>query len=370
MIDAKFNISPTPLRILVAPLDWGLGHATRCISIVYALQELGATVVLAGEDAVATILKKEFPECEFLHLKGYRIRYSKKKAFFSFKILSQLGRIRQSIKEEQRWLQKVVTDHQIDAIISDNRPGLYHAQVPCIYLTHQLQIKTGTTLGNKIASAVHRWYIHRFNACWVPDHEKAPGLAGELSHASKALKIPLHYLGIISRFSKGDSLHKKGICVLLSGPEPQRTMLENCLLPQLAQLPGPISLVRGLPNNTLPLSRPSHVRCYDHLPAKALNDLLNNSEMVVSRSGYTTVMDLATLQTKAVLIPTPGQSEQEYLANHLQHTGVFYSSEQKNFDLHAALQAAQEFYKQAAMPPVSFNDAPIKEWVAQLKRQQ
>jgi hypothetical protein len=190
------------------------------------------------------------------------------------------------------------------------------------------------------------------------------------SLAAAALKIPFHYLGIISRFRKGDPLAKKGICVLLSGPEPQRTLLENCLLPQLALLPGPISLVRGLPNNAEPLRVPAHVQCYEHLPARALNDLLNGVEMVVSRSGYTTVMDLVTLQTRAVLIPTPGQREQEYLANHLQTTGVFYSTEQKGFDLAAALQAAEVFYKEASMPAVAFNDTPIKEWVARLKRQQ
>jgi spore coat polysaccharide biosynthesis predicted glycosyltransferase SpsG len=370
MIDAKINIVTPPLRILVAPLDWGLGHATRCISIVYALQELGVTVVLAGDDAVATILKKEFPLCEFLPLKGYHIRYSKRKAFFMFKILSQLGRIRQSIKEEQLWLRKVVTQHKIDGIISDNRLGLYHPQIPSVYITHQLQIKTGTVIGNQIASALHRWYIHRFDACWVPDQQQKPGLAGELSHPGADLKIPVHYLGIISRFRKDPSLPKKGICVLLSGPEPQRTMLENCLLPQLAQLPGPISLVRGLPNNSEPLAVPPNIQCYEHLPAQALNDLLNSTEMVVSRSGYTTIMDLVTLQTQAVLIPTPGQREQEYLANHLQTTGVFYSTEQKGFDLAAALQAAKVFYKEGSMPAVAFNDSPIKEWVARLKRQQ
>lgn len=368
MNDAKINISVPNLRILVAPLDWGLGHATRCVSIIYALQSLGVTVLLAGDNDIATILKKEFPNNEFLPLEGYQIRYSRQKKLFMLKLMSQLGRIRSSISKEHSWLKKVVTDHQIDAVISDNRPGLYHKEIPCVYITHQLQIKTGTNIGNKIASALHRFCINRFNTCWVPDQQKAPGLAGELSHPLYLPTTPVHYLGNLSRFTIHSNRDKKGICILLSGPEPQRTLLENTLLPQLATLAGPIYLVRGLPNAKEIPTLPAHVQVYSHLPAKDLNDLLNHTELVICRSGYSTVMDLAELKTKAILIATPGQSEQEYLAAHLMNAGIFYSCEQKNIVLQKEIECAQTFYLNASFPALPSNTDPIKDWVAELKQ--
>ena len=368
MNSAKINIGGQKLRLLVAPLDWGLGHATRCISVIYALQELGVTVVLAGDNDIATILKKEFPKLEFIPLKGYHIRYSRQKFFFMLKLVSQLGRIRNRILEEHCWLKKVVKEHQIDAVISDNRPGLYHAEIPCIYISHQLHIKTGTAIGNIIASALHRFCIQRFNGCWVPDQENAPGLAGELSHPSSLPKGPVLYLGNLSRFTINPNAQKKGICILLSGPEPQRTLLENSILPQLVHLPGPITLVRGLPNSKELLALPTHVQFFTHLPTKELNELLNNTAMVICRSGYSTVMDLAALKTNAILIPTPGQSEQEYLATHLMNSRIFYSCEQKNLDLLRELDKARSFYTNASMPEVFFNNAPLQNWVDALQQ--
>lgn len=367
MDDGKINIRGPKLRILLAPLDWGLGHATRCVSIIYELQSLGVTVVLAGDNAIATILKKEFPNNEFLVLEGYQIRYSRQKLLFMLKLMSQMGRIRSSIIKEHFWLKKVVRDHQIDAVISDNRPGLYHAEIPCVYITHQLHIKTGTMIGNKIASALHRFCINRFNICWVPDKKEAPGLSGELSHPARLPTTPVHYIGNLSRFSLNPHSNKKGICILLSGPEPQRTLLENILLPQLSTLQGPIHFVRGLPNAKENPRLPSHVQVYAHLPAKELNVLLNNTEWVICRSGYSTVMDLAEIKTKAILIPTPGQSEQEYLATHLMDARIFYSADQQNLVLLQALENAKFFYANASFPASSRDTDPIKQWVVSLQ---
>ncbi|MEX0636707.1 MAG: glycosyltransferase [Ferruginibacter sp.] len=369
MNEAKINITVKKPRVLVAPLDWGLGHATRCISIVYALQNLGLTVVLAGDNAIETILKKEFPNCEFLHLKGYNIRYSRKKYFFMLKLMSQLKRIGNSIQHEQLWLRKVVTEHQINAVVSDNRPGLYHPNVPCIYITHQLQIKTGTAIGNIIASALHRYCIHRFSGCWVPDQEKAPGLAGKLSHPVSLPKTPIQYIGNLSRFKYNNTGKKKGICILLSGPEPQRTLLEQMIIPQLSDLPGPICLVRGLPDNKETLELPPHIQCFSHLPTKDLNELLNETAMVICRSGYSTVMDLVKLRCNAIMIPTPGQGEQVYLGSHLMKAGIFYCCDQKKLNLKKALKSAADFYKNTNKPSVFFNDQPIKRWVEELLKQ-
>jgi hypothetical protein len=129
-------------RILVAPLDWGLGHATRCIPIIRELLVQDCDVWLAGEGAQEQLLKNEFPELPFLDLPGYRIRYAKTKRGLLWKMIQQGPKMQQAIRYEHRWLKKAVKEHGFDAVISDNRYGLYHSSVPSFFITHQLTIKS------------------------------------------------------------------------------------------------------------------------------------------------------------------------------------------------------------------------------------
>lgn len=332
-------------RILVAPLDWGLGHATRCIPLIRQLQALGHTVLLAGEGSVARLLQAEFPQLPLLPLAGYRVRYSRSGKGMTLALLRQIPRLLRTIRREHRWLLKTVEQEKIDFIISDNRYGLWHPKVPSVILTHQLAVQHPAARWTEplIRKLLYR-HIRRFRACWVPDTAENSGLAGALSHPPVKPDTPLHYIGWQSRFETSSHTSIPGHwLILLSGPEPQRSLLENLLLRQLETFPGTATVVRGLPGHERALPSTGRFNFYNHLPAAELQTLIGEAEFVLSRSGYSTLMDLLKLQKKAFLIPTPGQTEQEYLALRCAEAGIAPFSAQDDFSLARALDACRQF---------------------------
>jgi len=337
-------------NILVVPLDWGLGHATRCIPIIQTLLENNCKVYIAAETATRSLLETEFPQCNFLPIKGYRIRYSRQKYFLPIKMAIQLPRILLRSFQEHRWLKKVVHQFSIDAVIADNRFGLFHSEIPSVYITHQLLIKTGNRFSEKIIQKIHGWIIKKYTHCWVPDFEGNENIAGELSHPTKS-PANVKYLGCLSRLSFVlPPIKKYDLLLLLSGPEPQRTIFEKLLLSQLKNFDGKVMLVRGLPqidkekkNEGQIFKASSLLTIENHLSAAQLNEVILQSELVICRSGYTTIMDLIKIGKKAILVPTPGQTEQEYLADHLMKKKYFYFVTQQGFDLSDSLRLATDF---------------------------
>ena len=368
IIGEKINNPGKGLRILVAPLDWGLGHATRCIPVIYAFINAGASVILAGEAATEAILKKEFPILNFLPLKGYNIKYSKRKRSFFLKLLSQAPRIKKTIHYEHKWLRKVVKDQKIDGVISDNRFGLYHSTAPTVYITHQLHIETGNPWLNKIAQQIHYNYINRFSQCWVPDAEGPINLAGKLSHTDRLPIVPVKYMGVLSRFKKQQLVVTNKLLVVLSGPEPQRSIFENIILLQIKDFGEPVVLVRGLPAQTATLSFGENIQVFNHLSSNELSQKIQQSEMVLARAGYSTIMDLAILQQKAILVPTPGQAEQEYLATYLKQQQLFYTCLQDKFDLKIALKESEAFYKTEKLAPGGLNENLVNNWLTDIQK--
>jgi uncharacterized protein (TIGR00661 family) len=337
-------ISAVKPNILIAPLDWGLGHATRCIPIIKCLLEQNCNVLLAGEGKINTLLQAEFPELKILTLQGYRVRYSRNHWTLPFTIAAQIPRILSSIKKEQAWLQSVVQQYAVDAVISDNRYGLHHPAITSVFMTHQLRIKTPLgQMAEKYLQKLNYRYIHQFSECWVPDTAGDNNLGGALSHPGKLPSVPVKYIGPLSRFSKTDSPTTRHLLVLLSGPEPQRTLLERLLLQQLSHYTGPVVFVRGLPGSREGLPAPANITVHPHLTAEELQQKISEASFIISRCGYSTVMDIAALQKKSILIPTPGQTEQEYLARHLMKKKFALCREQKRFNLDAALEAAAAF---------------------------
>lgn len=333
------------LRILVAPLDWGLGHATRCIPVIYELLKQDCEVWLAGEGSQEALLKQEFPGLSFLPLQGYRVNYGRSAAGTIWNILIQSRKIIRAIRAENAWLKRMAEKLQFDAVISDNRYGLYHSTIPCVFITHQLNIKS--SLGKwteRLLQKRNYKYINRFNECWVPDSAGKNDLAGELSHPQKKPAIPGHYTGSLSRFKKTRTEEKKDhLLIILSGPEPQRRIFENKIIEEIAHYRGTATVVRGLPGTTTIIPSTNTLEFYNHLPAEELNKEMNKAEYVISRSGYSTIMDIAQLQKKSILIPTPGQTEQEYLARYLQGKKMAVNISQNSFSLSSALQAAKNF---------------------------
>ena len=339
-------------RILVAPLDWGLGHATRCIPVIYELLHQGCEVWLATDGPQEALLTHEFPELLFLSLPGYRVKYGLAAPAMVWSILLQTPKIVRAIKNENNWLKKMVNEHDFDAVISDNRYGLYHSSIPCIIITHQLNIKS--KLGKwseRLLRKMNYKYINHFTECWVPDDEGGNNLAGELSHPEKNPTIPLRYVGLLSRFenisvlphSSSAAAGKEHLLIVLSGPEPQRTLLENIVIKDIAHYNGSATIVRGLPGVLNLIPSTNSIKFYNHLPAEELNKEMNPAEFIISRSGHSTVMDITKLHKKSILIPTPGQTEQEYLASYLRQKKMALNISQKTFSLTSALQQARSF---------------------------
>ena len=355
-------------RVLIAPLDWGLGHATRCIPIILSLLEHGCEVIVATEGAPKQLLQQEFPDLVFAELKGYRVRYSRKKFWLPAKLLMQFPKILLQIYAENRWLKKMAAQYKIDAVISDNRFGMYHAVIPSVYITHQLMIKTGNPFSEKIAQKLHYHFIKKFTECWVPDWAGEINLAGNLSHPSVLPTTPVKYTGPLSRLEKTTEDIKYDCCILISGPEPQRSLFEEIIFRDLENYNGKAIVIRGLPQDSLDIKVKIHlVEIKNHLPAAELSKVLQQSNFIICRSGYSTIMDLVMLQRNATLVPTPGQTEQEYLAAYLQGKQLFYSVKQDSFSLPEIVQKMKEYpFKEIAFPKNNFNKV-IEDFVAGLK---
>ncbi len=345
-------------NVLIAPLDWGLGHATRMIPVIRVLQTAGCRVIIASEGQQQNLLQQEFPEIPILALKGYRISYPANKRWFTFKILSQLPKILKSIRREHRWLEEKIQSEKIQMVISDNRYGMWSHKVPCIFITHQLWIRAPFPGIGRLLQLVNYARIRHFTQCWVPDYPGEPNLAGILSHPRVMPAIPVRYLGALSRLSRRETPPKTyRWLILISGPEPQRTILEKKLLALVPGLEGEILFVRGKPGNTELLPGPANCRIVNHLGAAELEDAFSCSEFVLSRSGYTTVMEILQLKKKSILIPTPGQSEQEYLAKHLMQQQWCYCFDQDAENYLQHLEKATKFeYKYPSFAPVSLKD--------------
>ena len=333
-----------PLKLLIAPLDWGLGHTTRIIPIIYECLEAGCEVILAGNNAQKALLTAEFPNLTFLNLPGYDVKYSQHHRFFMWKLLLQLPQLQSTINKEHKWLHKIVNEHKPQLIISDNRYGLYHQKVRSIFITHQLNIHSPFgKMVDRVIQKLHYRLIEKFNACWVADQQEN-GLGGKLSHPNVKPAIPLFYTGWLSRFNKDATEKKeKHLLVMLSGPEPQRTIFEKKIFSELKYLREQVIVVRGLPGNNETLNLDAHVKVYNHVPANELNKLMLEASFVIGRCGYSTVMDLARLKKKSILVPTPGQTEQEYLARFLSSQRFTYSMNQQDFSLIKCIEHAKHF---------------------------
>lgn len=318
--------------ILVAPLNWGLGHATRCIPIIRALLAQHFKVLLASDGVALALLREEFPQLPYKELPGYYISYSKKKHLFKAQMLLQSPRMLKAAKEERKLVKQWVADGLVDGIISDNRLGVRSSEVYSVFITHQLEVLSGSTTG--ISSKLHKQIIKKFDACWVPDHKAKPNLSGRLGHPAKPPKNT-NYIGALSRFTKRDLPIKNDYLLLLSGPEPQRSLLEDILLEAFKDTDKRVLCVLGKPDGSQERYAHGAVKVVSYMTSEELETAINASEVIISRSGYTTIMDLAALEKKALFIPTPGQYEQEYLAKKLSAQGLVPYVTQDRFTLDA-----------------------------------
>jgi uncharacterized protein (TIGR00661 family) len=328
-------------KVLVAPLDWGLGHATRCIPIIQQLLQNKNDVWIAADGNIENLLKSEFPTVQFVKLFNYNIQYANNGSLLWLKMLQQSNHILRCIDIENKWLNNFIQSEKIDVVISDNRYGLYHADVHSVFITHQLQLAMPKPFGHFewISKLFFQKYIKQYNECWIPDYaDEKNNLSGKLSHSKTDLKN-IKFINPLSRFNESVSAEKieSDILILISGPEPQRTLFEELVISQLNKISiqqKKIIVVGGnFENRNANFSLPEGVIYHASISPNEIKKYLVGAKKIICRSGYSTIMDLEALKLNAVFVPTPGQTEQEYLARWLQINSASTFVKQHQFDL-------------------------------------
>lgn len=315
-------------KILVAPLNWGLGHASRCIPVIETLIELGYLPVIASDGPALELLKKEFPDIKTYELPSYNIQYSKNGNLLNAMLIMQSGKILNTVKREQEATQKIVEKEKISGIISDNRFGVRSDKVFSVYITHQLRVFSGLT--TFFTSLIHQKIIKKFDACWVPDYQNPCYLSGKLSHpAPKGLKVK--YINPLSRLLKISIEKEFDLMVILSGPEPQRSMLDEILMNELENFRGKILFVQGILAEKQTRTAVDKMVIVNFMLKAELQECICKSHFILARSGYSTIMDLEKLEAKAFFIPSPGQAEQVYLAKYLKEQKIANYAAQSEF---------------------------------------
>ncbi len=351
---------------MIAPLDWGLGHATRCVPIIEKFLSFGFKVIIAATGDQKLLIQEKFPDLEMLELSGYSVHYGTNGVSTLLKIFLQIPKILIAINRENRWLARVVRNYGIDLVFSDNRYGMHHSSTLNIFMTHQLQVKSFSgRWADAFLRRLHYFFIRRFDCCWVPDTpDAANSFGGLLSHPSQMPPLPVAYTGPLSALPPANAGDGHQLLILLSGPEPQRSIFEAIVLKQLNNYTGEIILVRGLPSGGEALELPKNVTSFNYISGGQLGRCIAGASIVISRAGYSTVMDLLPAGKKCIMVPTPGQTEQVYLAQWLSRRQCIICSAQDDFQLEPLLKRAASL-SPPAFPPA--NGPALDEAIARVK---
>ena len=336
-----------PKKIFVAPLNWGLGHATRNLPLIKAFLERGDKVIIAAHDRAKMLLQSEVPKCEFVDFPEYPIRYPQSGFFvtrFMFIIFPQMLI---AMYKEKKQLQKLHNKYQFDYIISDNRFRLYLKGVKSYLISHQLRYKLPRSV-TKLESLPEYFtysFFKNYDKILVPDSDDPNSLTGELSHKMRYLPDEkLHYSGILNDIQKPSKKQTKDIdyFIIISGPEPQRTKLERLIFKQVNSLPGKIFVALGMPEKNYKIHQ-GNATFYTYLNREQMHDFLQRSKFIISRPGYTTVMEMIQFNLQGLFIPTPGQIEQEYLAKYYEEKKWCHCVSQYKFNLVRDVENAKSY---------------------------
>jgi len=317
-------------RIFVSPLNWGLGHASRCVPIINELINIGAEPIIGADGSAAIFLKEIFPDLQFISMPECNVHYKYKNMLLNIGL--QMPSLIKLLNQERILTRQIVKDKKIQGIISDNRYGIAHAGIPSVFIGHQLNIKIPASFISKAVNYQNRQMLAKFDSIWVPDSDCPDNLSGELSSGFK--HRDLKFIGPLSRLNPetAPKLDYK-IVAILSGPEPQRTYLEKLLTTQLIELELPSLLVRGI----LKKGDDEQHGCLaikNFATEDEIAALIKGSELFIARSGYSSIMDLAKMKSNhLLLVPTPGQTEQEYFAKRFSENGAALSQHQEKLNL-------------------------------------
>ena len=311
-----------------------MGHAARMIPLASKLRELNNNVIIASGEEHLSLFRNELPGLTYINFTGFKTRYSR---FFPqyLSLLFKIPALLYHIIVEHHKLRRIIAEYAVDIIISDNRFGLWNRKVITVYVTHMPLIPLPKYLKfiEPLGVYLHRQIIKKYSLCFIPDLPGNLNLSGRLSHG---LKLPdnVRYIGILSRFIEPEQPNDENPVkfphntVILSGPEPQREILKQKLVILLKDKEPITVMFEGKPGNRGEIARNENIIFYSHLPAYRMKGIITSSDSIITRAGYTTLMELVSLNCTALIIPTPGQTEQEYLAEYLSEKGWFYTLSQ------------------------------------------
>ncbi len=298
-------------RILICPLNWGIGHTTRMVAYAKQLGKKGNTIIVAGDNEVLDIFKEELPHIERHYLKDVHVKYAKSNKTVRKLVFSSPGFLF-SLWRQHFALQRLLKHIDVDIVISDNRPSLWTKKVKCYYVTHQsnLRLGDGWHWAERFSTGFHQWFIRHYDACLIPDKEGDESLSGELSKINNS-RIKTFYIGWLSRFEKPDyEVDKENYTLLiLSGVEPFRSRLRETIMKRFEGTEEQLIIAGGYKAETK-----DNIITLPYVRTEALKPLILSAKHIICSSGYSMLMDLKVLEREAELIPTPGQPEQEYLA--------------------------------------------------------
>jgi len=346
-------------HVLVSPLNWGLGHATRDIPVIRTLLDHGHEVTIAACGNALAVLRQEFPGLPSIEYPDYPIPFSSGRLFIP-RFCAGLPSIFAAVSREHATLESILTKEHYDLVISDNRLGVFSSKVPSIFVTHQLHYHLPLLYwpAELLAIPANMFLHEQYARIIVPDNPPGPlSLAGKLSRPQTDVAIDRAFFsGILSGTRQMACTQDLDYLVIISGPEPQRTILERIILAHMGDLEGHGIVLLGNPQGKPVPVRHGNWTCISYVPTSVKTELMNRAKCVICRSGYTTLMELAELgKTQALLIPTPGQTEQEYLSWYYREKGWFYSEDQEHLDLAEDVAVAKKFPGFPALPKTREN---------------
>jgi uncharacterized protein (TIGR00661 family) len=323
------------MRVIYGICSWGLGHATRSLPVIRELLEENNDLTVISHGRSLELLKKELgSNIDYYDIPDYPMLLSAEPRQFMAKSIIYWPLFIRSIQSGISNVKKIIDKKKFDVIISDARYDMLNKTVRTFFISHQIRImnplrikilETGSELFND-------FFFKRFNGIIVPDY-KEDNLSGDLSHNLKKInEKKIHYVGVLSDFKKKKIKKDIDYLISITGPEPQRTILEKKLLLQANDLVGNIAITLGKTEEK-EYSTQENIEIFSFLTKEERENLLNRSKLVISRSGYSTILDLAVIGAKALMTPTPGQIEQEYLSRYHNSKGTFYSVNQDKINL-------------------------------------
>jgi uncharacterized protein (TIGR00661 family) len=344
-------------KVLYAVLNWGIGHATRSIELINNLR-FKYDVVIASSGRSLQLLRDEFPQLTFIELPDYNVRYSKHSSFFPLLFILQIPHILLQVLKERTAVSEVIKNQKIDAVISDSRYGVFSKSIPSFFITHQLRIKFPYPLEKFefLSEWFNRFFFRYYSKIIVLDSKDYPNFSGDLSHKGQTVNNKkVVYIGIVSSTKKLNLSETIDVLFSISGPEPQRTYFEKIVLEQIKEINGKKVVVLGKPDEPYLYRKYNDLEIYSYATREMMTKFINQAKLIVSRSGYSTVMEIVALNKKALFIPTPGQTEQEYIATILKKNELFHVARQKGLVLKKEIEVAKNF-NTALLPHIDVNN--------------